>query len=352
VALFQIAHEREVELAHEIGRSRGKVRACDNTKLWNHGLSAMKLVFQQPGAREIKLKLLLAGGQSAALTLSPEHPLLSQLLGAIADRSSGAPNGALFQIPIEGGRASLTFAAEQLVGVVTDPAVTIKPDEADQAGAVSTLSPAIAAAAEASAAQGLGDLVRHPVVQLDGFLTGSQAAWLMELAFAAEQRFVRSRVSDSRDDYRHSLMMAAPHDLWELMTGKIRTVMPEVMSQLRAGKFTVGNIDCQITASVDGSYFKVHTDADDQQMVKRQLTYVYYFNREPRGFTGGELRIYDDRIKNGKLAATDSFQVVEPRHNSIVFFQAAVMHEVMPVAVPSKDFRDSRFTVNGWVDRA
>src|SRR5215471_10012814 len=108
----------------------------------------MKLVFQQPGAREIKLKLLLAGGQSAALVLSPEHPLLRQLLGAIADRSAGAPNGALFQIPMEGGRASLTFAADQLVGVVTDPAVTIRPDEADQAGAASTLSPAIAAAAQ------------------------------------------------------------------------------------------------------------------------------------------------------------------------------------------------------------
>jgi Rps23 Pro-64 3,4-dihydroxylase Tpa1-like proline 4-hydroxylase len=312
----------------------------------------MKLVVQQPGAREIKLKLLLAGGQSAALVLSPEHPLLTQLLGAIADRSAGAPgNGALFQIPMEGGRASLTFAADQLVGVVTDPAVIIQPDGETEAGAAPSLSPAMAAAADISAAQGHPDLVRHPVVQLDGFLTGSEVAWLLELALGSEQRFYPSRVSDSRSDYRHSLMMAAPHELWELMTGKIRAVMPDVMSQLRVGKFTVGNIDCQITASVDGSYFKVHTDADDNQMIKRQLTYVYYFNREPKGFSGGELRIYDDRIRNGKLAATDSFQVVEPRHNSIVFFQAAVMHEVMPVTVPSKAFHDARFTVNGWVDR-
>jgi len=136
-----------------------------------------------------------------------------------------------------------------------------------------------------------------------------------------------------------------------MMTGKISAVMPEVMPQLRLGKFTVGNIECQLTASIDGSYFKIHTDANRNEMVKRQLTYVYYFNREPKGFTGGELRIYDDRIRNGKLAATESFQLVEPRHNSIVFFHAAVMHEVMPVGVPSKAFRDARFTVNGWVDR-
>jgi Rps23 Pro-64 3,4-dihydroxylase Tpa1-like proline 4-hydroxylase len=205
--------------------------------------------------------------------------------------------------------------------------------------------------AAASAAQGHGDLIRHSVVQLEGFLTPSEVAWLMELTFAAEGRFVQSRLSDHRDDYRHSLMLSAPHELWELMTGKIRAVMPDVMPRLRVGKFTVGNIDCQITASVDGSYFKAHTDAGVNETIKRQLSYVYYFNREPKGFTGGELRIYDDTLNNGKLAATDSFQVIEPRHNSIVFFQSPVMHEVMPVSMPSKQFRDARFTVNGWVDR-
>jgi len=317
-------------------------------------ISTMKLVVQQTGATEIKVKLLLAGGQSAALVVSPEHPLLGQLLAAAADtdgRMAGAHPG-LFQIPMEGGRASLVFAARQLVGVITDPAVVIEADApAETKAADAAMSPAVAAIAAASAAQGHAGLVRHPIVQLDGFLTGSEVAWLMELAFAAESRFVPSRVSDSREDYRHSLMLSAPHQLWELMSGKIRAVMPEVMARLRAGSFAVGNIDCQVTASIDGSYFKAHTDAGANETVKRQLTYVYYFNREPKGFTGGELRIYDDTIRNGKLAATDSYQIVEPRHNSIVFFQAAVMHEVMQVSVASRDFRDARFTVNGWIAR-
>ena len=325
----------------------------------------MKLVVQQPGAREIKLKLLLAGGQSAALVLSPEHPLLAQLLGAIADRSSGASgNGALFQIPMEGGRASLTFAADQLVGVVTDPAVMIQPDGQSESGAAPAASHAATASAGISAAQG-GDLRRYPVVQLDGFLSGSEVAWLMELTFAAESRFVRSRLTvdesrlaqsqlpDQRDDYRHSLMLSAPHEVSELMVAKIKAVMPQVMAQLRMRGFAVGHIDCQITASIDGSYFKAHTDAGlANETLKRELTYVFYFNREPKGFTGGELRIYDGRIRDGKLsAATDSYQVIEPRHNSIVFFRAALVHEVVRVTVPSKAFRDARFTVNGWVDR-
>jgi Rps23 Pro-64 3,4-dihydroxylase Tpa1-like proline 4-hydroxylase len=315
----------------------------------------MKLTFQQPGAREIKVKLLLAGGQSAALVVPPEHPLLVQLLATVAAANGMAAEGhsSVFQIPMEGGRASLAFAAHQLVGVITDPAVVVHDDTpVPEEAAVPIASAAVAAAAAASAAQGHANVVRHPVVQLDGFLSGSEVAWLMELAFTAEHRFVRSRLSDAREDYRHSLMLAAPHELWELMTGKIKAAMPEVMPQLRVGNFAIGNIDCQITASVDGSYFKAHTDAGANETYKRQLSYVYYFNREPKGFTGGELRIYDDVVRNGKLAATDSFQVIEPRHNSIVFFQSPVMHEVMPVHVPSKQFRDARFTVNGWIERA
>jgi SM-20-related protein len=315
----------------------------------------MKLTFQQPGAREIKVKLLLAGGQSAMLVVAPEHPLLAQLLAAVAATDGAEDRGRppVFQIPMEGGRASLAFSAQQLVGVITDPAVVMHSDApALEEVTTPVASAAVAAAAAASAAQGHGDLVRHPVVQLDGFLSGAEVAWLMELAFGAENRFIPAGVSDNRDDYRHSLVLAAPDALRQLFVAKITAAMPEVMPQLRLGQFALGAIDCQVTASVDGSYFKAHTDAGANETYKRQFTYVYYFNREPKGFTGGELRIYDDTIRNGKLAATLSFQVIEPRHNSIVFFQAAVMHEVMPVYVPSKQFRDARFTVNGWIERA
>jgi Rps23 Pro-64 3,4-dihydroxylase Tpa1-like proline 4-hydroxylase len=87
-------------------------------------------------------------------------------------------------------------------------------------------------------------------------------------------------------------------------------------------------------------------------VVTREVSYVYYFNREPKGFAGGELRVFDDQIRNNKLAIAESFRMFEPRNNSIIFFHSAVMHEVTRVDVASKDFRDSRFTVNGWIHRA
>jgi len=314
----------------------------------------MDLVVQQADVREIKVKLLLAGGQSATLVLAPDHPLLARLFAAVAGEAA-ISNTSVFQIPIEGGRASLTFPAHRLVGVITDPAVVVRgrTDTALEAG-VAIETQATAAMATASTVPDSGTLVRHPIVQIDDFLTDAELARLMEVTLWAEPRFKPSPLSSYRadPDHRQSLMIAAPYKVSELMLGKIRAIMPEVMEQLRIGAFTVGKIDCQITANVDGSYFKAHTDAGHDGPIKRVLTYVYYFNRDPKAFTGGELRIYDDELRNGKFVATESFQIVEPRNNSIVFFNAALMHEIMPVVVPSKQFSDARFTVNGWVERA
>lgn len=298
------------------------------------------------------MRLVLTGGHSFALTLPSEHPLPARLLTAMAaGRDKMRGSAAWFQIPIEGGHASLAFAANRLVAVTTDPAMLLQTGRSTESSAAMPASPGIAAARAASVARGHRDLIRHSVVQLDGFLDPAEVAWLMALTFAAEHSFVPARLTSHRDHYRQSLMKSAPHELWEFMTARIRAVLPDVMQGLNIGRFPIGNIDCQITASVDGSYFKAHTDAAADGPVKRQLTYVYYYNREPKGFAGGELRIYDDTLSNGKLSATDSFQTIDPRHNSIVFFQSAIMHEVMPVSMPSKQFRDARFTVNGWVER-
>jgi len=270
------------------------------------------------------------------LVLPPEHPLLAQLLQTIAAPANGGDEATaptLFQIPIEGGRASLTFASHQLIGVVTDPAVLVQP--------------------EGEPAPAAPKIIRHPFVQLDDFLSGDELKWLREWVIAAESRFVSSWTSDdSVKDYRQSLVLQAPAEVERVVVGKIRAVMPEVIPRLKMPLFTVGRVECQVTASTDGSYFRPHTDQGKSAIdTTRKLTYVYYFNREPKGFAGGELRVYDDEFRNGKYSSTDTFQIVEPRNNSIVFFNAAIMHEVTKVQVPSQDFGDSRFTVNGWIHR-
>lgn len=195
-------------------------------------------------------------------------------------------------------------------------------------------------------------VVRHPVAVIEDFLP--EPAWrpLLARVLASRAQFAPSATHDRRADYRHSLVLNPPPDLVAPVVSRVRAVMPQVLPALRVRPITVGVVEAQVTASIDGSFFGVHTDADHDKVPKRHLTYVYYFNRQPKAFDGGELRVYDDIVRNNKLARAETFSVIEPRHNRVVFFWARVMHEVMPVRVPSRAFEDARFTVNGWVNSA
>ena len=193
-------------------------------------------------------------------------------------------------------------------------------------------------------------IVRHKVFRYASFLAPGEVDALLARVLSLESSFVASFTSDHDDDYRRSLVLDPPADLQQTMIARVRRLMPEVLRGLGVS-FPVGIVECQVTANNDGSYFRVHTDAGDNETRKRELTYVYYFNREPLGYSGGELRVYDDEVRNQRLARRDTFQTIPPAHNSIVFFHARVMHEVTPVVVPSRAFADSRFTVNGWVQR-
>jgi Rps23 Pro-64 3,4-dihydroxylase Tpa1-like proline 4-hydroxylase len=194
--------------------------------------------------------------------------------------------------------------------------------------------------------------VRHPVARIEKLLSDAEISTLFDGVMAREQDFVVATTTDQRPDVRRSLILNPPSALVAPVVDRVRSLMPKVLPMLRMPVVPVGEIEAQVTANNDGAFFSVHTDADYDKADRRYLTYVYYFNSMPKGFSGGELRLYDDILRNNKLAKGDTFQVIEPTHNTLVLFWARVMHEVRPVSVPSKQFRDSRLTVNGWVNKA
>jgi hypothetical protein len=132
-------------------------------------------------------------------------------------------------------------------------------------------------------------------------------------------------------------------------TERIKEVLAPLLARLKYPAFPLGEIEMQISASGDGDYFRMHRDRDDTDT--REISFVYFFHAEPRQFSGGELRIFDNEIVNGKSVPTDRSQLISPRPGMAVFFPSRNEHEVLPVRVPSKEFRNSRFTVNGWIHR-
>ena len=99
-------------------------------------------------------------------------------------------------------------------------------------------------------------------------------------------------------------------------------------------------VELAMTAYLPGGFFLKHTD--DELYPARMASFVYYFHRRPKRFSGGETLLYDGD-------GTGPFTLIEPRHNSIVFFPASGVHKAATVDGDSGDFGDARFAIHGWL---
>lgn len=297
----------------------------------------MELSANNSEVKDIKVKLLLAGGHEYSVFLKSDAPLLHNLLKVVVARSYKQENSlhGLFQIPIEEGRASLCFPCEHLIGLVTEPSVFVWQEEQAQLD---------------TKPENTG-ILASPYVQIDNFLTEEERNQLLDYVFQKESAFVPTSISTKDVDYRRSLALYSFPEFSDLIIDRIHKFLPDIFSKLDMPSFTLSQIECQLTAHNDGNFYKVHNDNGSPDTATRELTYVYYFYREPKSFAGGELLVYDSKIENNYYVKAESFKTVEPRNNSIVFFLSRYMHEVLPVRCPSKTFTDSRFTVNGWLRR-
>ncbi|MCA1904514.1 MAG: 2OG-Fe(II) oxygenase [Cyanobacteria bacterium KgW148] len=197
-----------------------------------------------------------------------------------------------------------------------------------------------------------GEVIPSAYAQIENFLAPQQWQELLSFVLGQEANFVPTSTSTGDADYRKSKILYNFPQFSQLMIQRVTQIFPHVLTYLKEPEFRVSTIECQLTMHNDGNYYRVHNDNGSPDCANRVLTYVYYFYREPKGFRGGELRLYNMKTENGYLVAADSYQDIQPLNNSIVFFLSGIMHEVLPISCPSKLFADSRFTINGWLRRA
>jgi len=302
---------------------------------------------QQIQTQDVKVKILLTGGHQCTITLKSDTPLLHSLVKTLADRPNQTPGfSKLFQIPIDEGRSALCFPGEHLVGLVTEPPLYLQQQQPQQPEIPAVIP------AEIPAPAPVNDELISRYAQIDNFLTPAEKNKLIKYVLAKESEFVPTSTSTNADDYRRSMVLHSFPEFSELMVNRIKAILPDVLGKLNLPSFPLGDIESQLTMHNHNNFYKLHNDSGSPDTATRFFTYVYYFNREPKAFSGGELQIYDSKIENNFYVAAETFRTVEPRNNSIVFFLSRYMHEVLPVSCPSKAFADSRFTINGWVRRA
>jgi Rps23 Pro-64 3,4-dihydroxylase Tpa1-like proline 4-hydroxylase len=192
-----------------------------------------------------------------------------------------------------------------------------------------------------------------PFMVMKEFLAPAQHAELIQLALAAESRFLPSTTAGGSGRRRSSLVLQEDARIAAIMLPRLNQALPDVARRLditRAAAATgAPAVECQVTAHNDGDFYGMHNDSGAAGLKHRTISYVYYFRASPKPFRGGELRLYEVAVKNGVYEAGDEHWLIEPKDNSAVFFPSHTMHEVLPVNCRSKHFADSRFTVNGWI---
>ena len=196
-----------------------------------------------------------------------------------------------------------------------------------------------------------------PIVIFDEFLVVQEWRGLLEFALNRASDFVATQVINANganqlDDHtRRSRVLYDLGIYQQVFTDRLLTFLPHVLARLGHEPFPVSNIEVQLTATNNGEYFRVHNDNDAGPVRGREITFVYFFHREPRAFFGGELRIFDTQWENESTVATGPYRVIHPLQNQVVFFPSYCLHEILPVGCPSGQLSDSRFTVNGWIHR-
>ncbi|MDH3600115.1 MAG: 2OG-Fe(II) oxygenase [Candidatus Tectomicrobia bacterium] len=202
--------------------------------------------------------------------------------------------------------------------------------------------------AEALAPQGAWPA---PFVRMTNFLTRTECDRLLTLALAGRERFIPAGLADGDYDREtRSAWLADERTLQEIRPWfgpKLDRVVPDVLTRLQMEGLDQYEMDLQMTAHLAEGFYKTHQDNTHQRLRRRKLSYVYYFHREPKRFSGGDLLLYDTDIEAN--LGTTTFTRIDPLHNSIIFFPSSYFHQITPVDCDTSDFGDGRFTVNGWL---
>jgi len=192
------------------------------------------------------------------------------------------------------------------------------------------------------------------------FLEADERSALLECVFKHRSGFksttLGSGVVDPMRRVSERLVDLGPTG--DVLSGKMRELGADLFEKTGTSPFEVEYYELEIVAHGDGAHFAAHSDipigegrkplgGDRTQTQDRLLSAVYYFHREPKGFSGGQLRLH----RFGSDNVPGDYVDIEPLQNSLVIFPSWTTHEVLKVHCPSRAFEDYRFAINCWLCR-
>ena len=193
-----------------------------------------------------------------------------------------------------------------------------------------------------------------PFVRRTDFLPSPRCSQLLAFAQANREQFkpglvgVQGAVDPSS---RKALVerRVSARELQPWFEPRLRDAFSEALPRLRMPEPSEYRVEMAMAAYLGGGFFAKHADNDGRTFDTRTLSFAYYFHRQPRRFSGGELLLHDG---DGDASA---FTRIEPLHNSIVFFPSSATHQITTVesdldaSSSTEEFADARLAIHGWL---
>ena len=192
------------------------------------------------------------------------------------------------------------------------------------------------------------------------FLGMGEREAVLDWTLSNRERFEPSKLGSGALDpaRRRSLSLRDLGPLAPVLEARLRDLAGDIFERIGTRPFPVDYVEQVLIAYGDGAFFAAHTDmpvgpgrkplgGDRTGRHERLLSAVYYFHGEPKGYSGGALRLH----RFGSRGGDQDFVDVEPVQNGLLVFPAWARHEVRPVSCPSGRFEDHRFAVNCWLCR-
>ena len=195
-----------------------------------------------------------------------------------------------------------------------------------------------------------------PYVQIRDFLPQAELEQLLDYVLTHPHKFKPATVGNGdlsllNPEVRVALTWGNLGPLQVPLERRFREALPFLMEKAGVPPPAPETLEVGLAAHGDGAFYRPHIDLvigdhanNPTSESGRVLSAVFYFHAEPKRFSGGELRLF-------RLGTDSGFVNIEPLQNSLIAFHSWMRHEVRPVAVPSGEFRDYRFSINCWYGR-
>ncbi|MEZ0243718.1 MAG: 2OG-Fe(II) oxygenase [Sphingomonas sp.] len=189
-----------------------------------------------------------------------------------------------------------------------------------------------------------------PYVVRRDFLSPRDHADLLAWTLANKALFKPATVTGNvvRPRFRSALHFKGEADWTGMLRARVMAILPDLIAEVGLVAFSSDKLEIEMVAYQDGGFILRHVDtgtSEARSARDRIASAVYYFHREPKPFSGGELRLMPLKPPpEGMPGHVD----IAPEQNSLVAFPSWAPHEVLPVRAATPRFEDSRFAINLW----